>query len=384
MNRSISQTVTGVGGALLLGAAALLAPAGAASAGTGTASRPVPKGFKVNSVTWLTKDQGWVLGAAPCGSKSKLCTDVIGTTDGGATWSLLGGVKAPIPKVSLGEPGVTEIRFATPEDGWVFGPGLFHSTNGGRSWSAERIPGHAKQVRALAVNSGAAYTVASTCDVGVVCKASPSLWTTSSLTGSSWKAVALKLRSSPIVTVTVYGQTVYVLNGRTDTGGNKLWASTDGGSHFSSRPVPCDSTEDNSLISVAASSATDVALLCEGAAAASDAGKAVYRSDNTGKTYTYAGALGLPGIQAQLAMSPSGNLAVAATSTGSFMYINDNHKTAWTLAIADSDGGAGWNDLVYTTDSEAFVVYSPADGFVDTAELYITHDGGRHWSVVTL
>src|SRR6266498_3165737 len=61
------------------------APAAAAS---------VPKGFKANSITWLSPQRGWVLGAARCGTK--ICSDVIGTTDGAKTWGLVGAVNAPI------------------------------------------------------------------------------------------------------------------------------------------------------------------------------------------------------------------------------------------------------------------------------------------------
>jgi len=84
-----------------------------------------------------------------------------------------------------------------------------------------------------------------------------------------------------------------------------------------------------------------------------------------------------------LAVSPSGNVAVSSQSDGSFIYINDNHKTSWTQVIGDSDGGVGWNDIVYVTDSEAWVVYAPAEGFLSQGQLWETTDGGRHWSVTT-
>ena len=55
-------------------------------------------------------------------------------------------------------------------------------------------------------------------------------------------------------------------------------------------------------------SATRVALLCDGNPGFSKAVKAVYRSANTGRTDTYAGTMGLYGIQAELAVSPAGDL----------------------------------------------------------------------------
>ena len=126
-----------------------------------------------------------------------------------------------------------------------------------------------------------------------------------------------------------------------------LYASTDG-IHFSTRPVPCNNAKDVGLIQTVPTSATDVAMLCDAPIGFGQAFKKVYRSTDNGETYTSAGAMGMDGIQAQLAASPSGNLAVASYSSGSFIYINDSGKT-WTMPVGFGDGGAGWNDIVYTT-----------------------------------
>ena len=56
----------------LVPSAALAAPGGHAGAGP-----PVPASFKANSVSWVSAQRGWVLGAAQCGKVT--CSDVIGT-----------------------------------------------------------------------------------------------------------------------------------------------------------------------------------------------------------------------------------------------------------------------------------------------------------------
>jgi len=127
------------------------------------------------------------------------------------------------------------------------------------------------------------------------------------------------------------------------------------------------------------------ALFCVGNAgspAPGDATKSVYTSANTGTTDTYAGATGPAGVTAQLAASPSGNLAVAALSAGSFLYINDTHQQAWTM-VKGLSTSAGWNDITYVTNSQAWVVYRPAD-LRGTGQLWTTHDAGLHWSVAKL
>ena len=170
MGRSVHRVI-GCLAVTALGAALTL-PSGLASAANGpeslprTSARPaagVPDDFRANSITWLSAKQGWVLGAATCGMKT--CSEVIGTTDGGATWSLLGKVPAPISVV--GEPdeaGVTDVRFVTSDVGWAFGPKLFQTTDGGASWSSVTIPGNGRQVLSLATSGVAgAFAVVSKC-----------------------------------------------------------------------------------------------------------------------------------------------------------------------------------------------------------------------------
>src|SRR5207245_346090 len=102
-----------------------------------------------------------------------------------------------------------------------------------------------------------------------------------------------------------------------------------------------------SLTQVVPTSPTDVAILCVGDPGAFKADKFVYRSTNTARTDSYAGATDRHGYDSQLAASPSGNLAVASSSDGSFIYTNNTGKTTWTMRVAYSDGGRGWNDIVY-------------------------------------
>jgi len=392
MTWSIRRAARGVGVALL--AAAVVIGGAAAALGAQTASRPVaragvpsqtgsapaaavPPRFKANSITWASPQQGWVLGAAPCGAKR--CTEVIGTTDGAKTWNLLGMVNASIPK-GPSTRGITEIRFATADVGWAFGPGLFRTSNGGRSWTPVVIPGHGKEVLDLASNATGVYAVVSPC--ATQCTEPYTLWRSATQNGSSWTHISLSLPSGAGADVAVYDKTVYVVDPSDPSDPSKFYASTDG-IHFSARPVPCASSIP--LIQAVPTSATDVAVLCDGNPGMSLADKYVFTSTNTGKTDTYAGTMGAYGIQAELAASPSGNLAAASVSDGSFMYINDTHKRAWTMVIGKSDGGGGgWNDIVYVTNTEAWVVYGPLDWSAGFGQVYVTYDGGHHWSQAEL
>jgi photosystem II stability/assembly factor-like uncharacterized protein len=370
--------------AIAMTCAAALVPgtALAAPAGPGT---PVPPSFKANSVTWLSAQRGWALGAASCGTK--VCSDVVGTTDGGRKWQLTGTVSAPLASLGKGTQGVTEVRFATPTVGWVFGIGrdLFQTTNGGRSWVRKPVPGDSKQVLDLAASAAQTYAITSDCTLGkALCHKPLSFWRTATQAGGgTWTRIPINLPRNFEADVSVLGKTVYVVDQQLEFARpDKFYASTDG-RHFSARPAPCAHSQDIALIQAVPMSATRVALLCDGNPGFSKAIKTVYVSSDTGKTDAYAGRMGLFGIQAQLAASPSGNLAVASYSDGSFIYVNDTHKKSWTMVEGIGDGGAGWNDITYASNTTAWVVYGPAD-FSGIGQLWVTRDDGHHWSAVTL
>ena len=365
--------------AFLPGTAAGAAPTGPAGSGT-----PVPSAFMANSVTWVSAQRGWVLGAAPCGTST--CSDVIGTSNGGKTWHLTGTVKAPLASIGKGTHGVTEVRFATPAVGWVFGVGqfLFRTSDGGKSWVRTPVPGGAKQVLGLAASATQTYVITSDCTLGkALCPKPLGFWRIATGSGGTWTRIPLNLPKNAAADVAVLGKAVYVVDSQLEFGRpDKLYASTDG-VHFAARPAPCSHAQDIALMQAVPMPAGHVALLCDGDPGFSKAVKTVYVSANTGKTDTFAGRMGLFGIQAQLAASPTGTLAAASWSDGSFIYINDTHKTDWIRVEGIGDGGAGWNDISYVSNTQAWAVYGPAD-FSGIGQLWVTRDSGHHWAAVTL
>ena len=367
------------GRAAVTGAIAMT-PALALAAPGGAATRPVPAGFTASSLSWLSPASGWTMGAAPCGRRT--CTDVLATGDGGETWRLAGTVPARL--TTAAHPGVTDIRFATSSVGWAFGPGLLRTTDGGESWAARPIPGGGKQVLSLAASSSGAYMVVSPCawGTGLCGRQQLSFWRTTPAADRGWTRIPLDLPLNASADVAVYHRTVYVVDGGVRMTRGRLYASTDG-RHFAARTPPCAAARDIFLTQVVPTSATNVWFLCDGNPGFSDAVKSVFRSADTGKTDTYAGTTGPHGIRALLAASPTGNLAVASWSDGSFMYVRTRLDPKWAMVIGSGDGGAGWNDLSYVTGTEAWVVYGPAS-LPGHGQLYVTRDAGQHWARVKL
>lgn len=96
MNRFVRATAGSIGTALAVAAvlaatpgSALAAAGGKPGIGAGPATA-VPASFRATSLTWTSPQDGWVLGTARCGTKT--CTDVIGTSDAGKTWKLVGTI----------------------------------------------------------------------------------------------------------------------------------------------------------------------------------------------------------------------------------------------------------------------------------------------------
>lgn len=103
-------------------AAALTLGTAAGGASVGAAAPPV---FYPLSVTFVSLDNGWVLGASPCARGT--CLALERTADGGRSWAgqaLPPSVtKAADVHISSGHlaGSLLSVRFANAEDGWIFG-----------------------------------------------------------------------------------------------------------------------------------------------------------------------------------------------------------------------------------------------------------------------
>ena len=101
------------------------------------------RGGYVIDLTWISDDAGWALAAAPC--SHGLCLRIARTEDGGRTWSALPDPPAYLSASSSAEycdrqPCVDHLRFATATVGYLFGPSLLITHNGGMSWTRVMSP----------------------------------------------------------------------------------------------------------------------------------------------------------------------------------------------------------------------------------------------------
>jgi hypothetical protein len=338
----------------------------AGSPATTPAGGPVPSGFAATSVTFVSADEAFVLGTAPCSAKP--CTSIVRTLNRGATW-----VGLPAPVVPLGTRNNTTgsqaaawgIRFANPSHGFVFGDGLWETTDGGEHWPAVASPGG--PITDLEVIDGQVLALSS----------SGGLYRRP-LAGGSWSLVTNVSNPSAIAT---QAQVAAVLDG------TKVIVTSNGGLTITTATAPCTTLGVSEPSSVAVTGSDSLALLCAGGAAMGSVQKTVYVSDDLGAQWTKAGSPPNGGDPQGISAGTSAQIVVEAASGASELYYSANGGATWSTAWYAGDGGAGFNDLGFTTTSNGVVVRGPAssDGNSDGSpgQLLLTSNGGATWQTVT-
>jgi photosystem II stability/assembly factor-like uncharacterized protein len=330
----------------------------------------VPAGFKAASVTFVSLSQAFVLGTAP-GHGAVL----LRTLDRGQTWARLAA-----PAVGLGSPQsgslpkVWGTRFATPTHGFLFGRGLWETTDGGAHWTHAAAPSGA--VLSLAAIDGQVLAL-----VQPGSSSAAATLMRRPLGGGSWTTVtAVKSPGSmdPTDLISTQAGTAALLNG------SGVLVTTNGGLTVHTSPLPSTSLLGPSA--VAATSAASLAVLDAGNGAAGSMQKLVYTSANAGASWTKAGAPGLGGDPVSIAGGSPTTLLVAAASGASIIYRSSDGGHAWKTALTYGDGGMGWADLGFTSPTRAVVVHGPVDTSGDTdgraGQLLLSSNGGATWQAV--
>ncbi len=335
-------------------------------------SAPAPVGFEPVSVTFVSADEGWVLGSVPCGSTR--CAAIERTGDGGRTW-----VPAPGPNSAVvsgigmdtgATSGIARLRFATPSDGWAFGPDLWATHDGGVTWARVSVPGLPSGSAIVALEAahgsvnavfydGAQHFRIATSPVG------SDAWSLSPL------QVAVGGGPVPAIQLVLSGDTGWLLeNDRTVVGGARLV----GGTWRTWKPACADVT---GPAAIAASSSTDVVASCDMGLWSSPQGNHLFVSGDGGTTFAETGS--------RVPVTLGGGVATPGTST---IVVSGTNSTQ-SILVGSFDGGQTWStvlqagsvglaDLGFTTPTQGVVVAIGAGA----GRLLMTHDGGRTWSAI--
>jgi hypothetical protein len=359
------------------GAASTGAAAPTASAATSTVTvpsgGPVPIGFAARSVTFVSTEEAFVLGTAPCAKAP--CTSILRTLNRGASWR---GLPAPVVPLAapfeVTGPAVWGIRFANPSDGFVFGNGLWETTDGGERWTPAASPGDS--IVSLEVIDGQVLAIAAPCTANGGCGQTGTL-ERRPLAGGAWQAVAQ---------VSVPGAIATQARVAAALEGDGVIVTGNGGISTVDRSGPCSTAGIEAPVSIAVTGPNGLAVLCAGNGAAGSVDKTVYVSDDLGAHWTKAGSPGRGGDPEGLSAGSASQLVVAAASGASMLYHSADGGAQWTTAYDEGDGGLGFNDLGFTTPADGVVVYGPAvsDGNTESRPgwLLLTSNGGESWHPV--
>jgi hypothetical protein len=333
----------------------------------------VPAGFAPNSVTFVSLQLGWVLGGAPC--QSGTCLALLRTSDAGHTWS---AVQAPPTTfapanspATYPQAGVSEVRFADPQDGWAFGPDLWSTHNGGRTWTKATLG----SVWSLEAAYGLVHAVASQSDnMTVAIETSPTNRDTWAKTGS------LQLGAGPVPSadLVLQGSSGWVIeNDRTVVGAARLVSR-----RWPSWKPPCATTGGMAVLS--APTRSSLVAVCEQGIWGPPAPEAVrvYFSSDGGATFYRRGAAlpGDAGASGNVVASPAPGVVVTdAVASNSVELIETfNSATSW-QTVATISPSMVFTYLGFTSPMQGVALTSGGG----TSGLLMTFDGGRRWSTVT-
>jgi len=350
------------------------------------AGGPVPSGFEPGSVTFVSATTGFVLGVdATCPAGS--CAAVARTGDTGASW-----VALPTPPAAYEnhfgtgatKPAVSEVRFADALDGWIYGPSLFATHDGGASWQQLDLGG---PVVALETSGGFVDAVVSPCPGQQVCSGSLRL-EQAPVTGGAFTTVltgpTVQTSGGGLPALSLHAPVGFVnLSGVSGIMPAILYAtrSLAGPGGWHAFPDPCAASAGYSLDAFVAPDVVSLYSLCGGQGGAGSIPKEVVRTENGRSTV-----VGQPppgGDPEALAATSSGTLVVSAASGASELYRSGDGGATWTTAATFGDGGIGFNDLGFTTSTQGVVVHGvpgPPTGFA--SQLLMTRDAGATWQVV--
>src|SRR5215469_328531 len=288
----------------------------------------------------VSGSEGWALASQPCAQGT--CSRLAVTSDAGRQWQVLPNPPAKVQDGTVNcsvQACVSQVSFASPTVGYLYGPALLMTTDGGQTWHAQPGP----QTETLTITGGEVYRVAYTSS-GCPGPCQPSLQA-APVGSASWRTLISRLADP----------------GRSDS-------------------------------AQIAAAGPDVLLAMYGSLAGPIPAQAViYRSADGGATWRQAadpcGALG-PGGPSQ----EEDLIGLAAAPGGFFAGICAPHNLTSTFVITSSDAGATWRatagpmpgqllGLVAAASPTTIVVASGATGASGTGatRLFVTTDGGRHW-----
>lgn len=383
-----------------------------ASAGTGlsmtTSGAAAPPHFQPTSITMISPSVGAVIGQAgtpgQCtGPVVVDCTSLAGTSTDGASWY---GISAPVVGVVRGTTGTDQLRFLNLTYGWAYGPQLYSTSDGGRSWTGPEDT-HGLRVTGLETAGTRAFALLGRCQgTGASYAADCSTFSlyTATAGSTSLQPVSLQLpasqRGTAMGTAGVASSATLVLTGGPSGGTGYLLAPSGavlsgplsgspwkyagqspcapGAASASGTPLGAQLAAGNTRLLINCASGTSGSGNARtGTGSGTQQAKKLFESTSGGAHWTKVSQPPAGGQATSLATA-SQNQVVLATTTG-IDYSPDG--TTWRPATISGGAPAGGFRYVGMTSATQGVAV-PANASL--GRVYITTDGGQTWTASTI
>jgi hypothetical protein len=346
---------------------------------------PVPANFQPTSVTFVGTDTGWVIGQAgtPGHCATQYCTSMARTDNAGRTWA---GVHAPITGAPDGATGVSRVRFLNLTDGWAFGPELWVTHTGGKTW--RQVDTHGLRVTELETVGSRALALFASCTGGGQAFAAHCTSFTlysSPASGQDWTPMGAATTgltdhtASEAAALVLTGSRGYLL-----APGGALYAGPVDGSAAWLRvgalvsscavgPAQPDGQPSQALLGVVNATELLVACTSAGDSGSDTQNKQIFSSPNGGISWLEVARAPAAGIAYSLAASPSETVVLATDRGIDLLPAGDIAWRMATLATSGPAGGFGYVGM--TTNVQGIAL--PADPSAGT--VWFTLDGGQTW-----
>jgi photosystem II stability/assembly factor-like uncharacterized protein len=269
---------------------------------------------------------------------------------------------------------VTDIAFGDAANGFLFGPGLLTTHDGGRTWRRQSLP----PIDTLIVGAGYAYALTQArTGAGV------NLWR-AAVGSDRWTQLSLpagveKLsRPAGTTRLAVEGHTVVLLRGR-------IWVSSDSGTNWRARAVPCTPAEGGAtVVAISRTHPGSSIVDCfdnEQSSQEQDTQHHLYRTTNTGNSWARMGDPTRHNLPATLADNGVNHVFLATEGVRDSLVGSFDGGRHWRLLLRSRGSFFGWADLRFVTATTGFVV---GPTHYATEHIYRTDDGGRSWRILRI
>lgn len=353
-------------------------PASEAGGSTGAAV------FEPAAASFISPKRGWVLGRGGCSD----CAALRVTRDGGRHWAPLPSLRVPLWYDKARSGAVSDVTFADARNGFLFGPGLLITHDGGRSWRRQSLP----PVLDVGVGAGHAFALTQAKPHGHV-----ALWRMP-VGHDRWSRLPLPAGAASRSSGNVYsadlaveGASVVLLRpgftgpsvARPRNMAGRIWASTDSGTSWRARAVPCTASDGGAaLLAIAHGHPSKWLVDCfdnEQSSQEQNTQHHLYRSVDGGASWKRISDPTRHNMPALLAGNGAGDILLATDGIADTLVGSLDGGRHWKLLLHSGGSFFGWADLRFLTAKTGFVVgpthYAPE-------HLYRTDDGGRTWRIL--